>query len=66
MKILSWFSVYSGQALFNFFCFSLYEMVDGEYSIDNYKSSTFNIREIIENLEILIFVPDNLKTEKMV
>ena len=41
-------------------------MVDSEYSIDNYKSSTFNIREIIENLEILIFVPDNLKTEKMV
>ena len=40
-------------------------MVDNEYSTDNYKSSKIGIRSVIENPEMLKFIPDPLKTKQM-
>ena len=40
-------------------------MVDSEYSTDNYKSSKIGIRSVIENPEMLKFIPDPLKTKQM-
>ena len=40
-------------------------MVDSEYSMDIYKSLNFNIGAIMRNTEMLKFVSDYLKTEKI-
>ena len=40
-------------------------MVDGEYSMDIYKSVKISIGTVMKNPEMLKFVPDHLKTEKM-
>ena len=40
-------------------------MVDGEYSMDIYKSAKISIRTVMKNPEMLKFVPDHLKTKKM-
>ena len=52
------------------FCFSLYEMVDSEYSTDNYKSWSSNKKSIsvgavIKNPEMVRFVPGHFKTKNM-
>ena len=41
-------------------------MVDSEYSRDNYKSSKISIGTVMKNPEMLKFVPDHLKTKKIV
>ena len=40
-------------------------MVDGEYSMDIYKSVKISIGTVMKNPEMLKFVPDHLKTKKM-
>ena len=50
---------------FTYFCFSIYKIVDSEYSMDIYKSENENIRTVTKNLETLKFIPDHLKTKKM-
>ena len=40
-------------------------MVDSDSITDNYKSLTISIAAIIENPEMLNFVPEHLKTKKM-
>ena len=40
-------------------------MVDSEYTTDNYKSSKISTGTVIQNLEMLKFVPDHLKTKEM-
>ena len=51
--------------LFYFFCFSLHKLVDSEYNRFNYKSLKIRVEAIIENLEMLRFVPDHLNTKTM-
>ena len=46
--------------------FSVYKMVDSEYSTDNNKSSKIGIRTIMKNPEMLKFFPVYLKTKKCV
>ena len=41
-------------------------MVNSEYSPDNYKSSKISIGSIIKNPELLRFIPDHLKTTKII
>ena len=41
-------------------------MVDSEYRMDIYKSVKISTRAIMRNLEMLTFVPDNLKCKKCV
>ena len=41
-------------------------MVDSEYNRDNYKSSKISIGTVMKNPEMLKFVPDHLKTKKIV
>ena len=41
-------------------------MVDSEYSMDIYKSVKISTRAVMRNLEMLPFVPDNLKTKNCV
>ena len=53
-------------AFFYFFYFSIYKVVDNEYSTDYYKSSKINIAAVIKNLEMLKFVSDHLKSIKNV
>ena len=38
-------------------------MVDSEYSMGIYKSVKISIGAVMENLEMLKFVPDHLKTK---
>ena len=40
-------------------------MVDSEYSMDIYEYVTISIGTVMKNPEILKFVSDHLKTEKM-
>ena len=40
-------------------------MVDNAYSTNNYKSSKTSIGTVMKNSEMLKFLPDYLKTEKM-
>ena len=40
-------------------------MVASEYSTDEYKPSKTNFAAIIKNLEMINFIPDHLKTNKM-
>ena len=40
-------------------------MVDSEYSMDDYKSTKSSIEVIMENPEMLKFVPDYPKNKKM-
>ena len=56
--------VSSGEVFF-VFCLILYEIVDTEYSLDNYKSSKLSIGAIIKNPKTLKFVPNHLKAKKM-
>ena len=48
-----------------FFSFSIYKMVDSEYSTDDYKSSKISIGEIMKNPEMLRLLSGHLKTKKM-
>ena len=57
-KIFSKFLVYSRYS--NFFYFSIYNMVDCEYSIGICKSLKNSVETIMGNPEILKFVTDNL------
>ena len=50
---------------FLIFLFSVYKIVDSEYSPDNNKSLKMSIAAITENREMIIFVPDHLKTKTM-
>ena len=43
----------------------MYRMIDGKYSLENYKSSKTSIEAIIENPEMLRLVPYYLKTKKV-
>ena len=47
------------------FCFSIYKIVDSEYSTDNYKSPKISIGAVMKNPEMFKFVSDHLKTKKM-
>ena len=47
-------------AFLNFFCFSIYKMVNSEYSMDNHKSLKISIRSIVKNPKILKFVPKKM------
>ena len=40
-------------------------MIGSEYSMDIYKSVKINMRTVMENPEMLKFVPDHLKTKKL-
>ena len=40
-------------------------MVDGKYSSDNYKTSKISIGIVIKDPEMLIFVPDHVRTKKI-
>ena len=40
-------------------------MVGIEYSTDNYKYLKVSVRAIIENPEMITYIPDHLKTKKM-
>ena len=40
-------------------------MVDSKYSLGTYKPVKINIVTVMRNLEMLIFVPDHLKTKNM-
>ena len=62
--MLSSFLVYSRQ-FFQLFYFSIYKMVNNEYSMIIYKSVKVSIGTFIKNLKMLKFVPDPLKTKKM-
>ena len=44
------------RAAFLLYCFSIYKIVDSEYSPDNNKSSKINIGAIIKNPQMLKFV----------
>ena len=46
--------------------FSVYKMVDSEYSTDNNKSSKISIRTTMKNPKMLKFFPVHLKTKKCV
>ena len=48
----------------NSFCFSIYKIIDSEYSTDDYKSPKIIIGAIIINPEKLKFAPDRLKSKK--
>ena len=50
---------------FHFFCFSIWKMVDREYSTDDYKSSKISIGATMKNPEILKFVLYHLKTKNI-
>ena len=45
--------------------FSIYKIVDNEYSTENYKSSKSSIGTVMKNPEMLKFVPDHLKSKKV-
>ena len=47
------------------FCFSLYKMFDSGYSTDSFKSLKKSIGRIKKNPEMLMFLPDHLKTKKI-
>ena len=55
-----------------FLCFSINDIVDGEYSVKINKSGKINekssneIGTVMKNLEMLKFLPDYLKTKKCV
>ena len=51
---------------FLLFWFSIYKMVDSEYSKDNYKSSKISISIRTVMKKMLKFFPDHLKTKKCV
>ena len=53
------------KALLLVFCFSIYKIVDSEYSPGNFKFSKISIGTIIKNPEILKLVSDHLKTKKV-
>ena len=40
-------------------------MVDSKYSLGTYKPVKINIVTVMRNLEMLVFVPDHLKTKNM-
>ena len=61
-KVLTYFLAYSKEFFFYFFCFSIYKMVDG---MDIYKHLNVTLGTVMKNLEMLKFVPDHLKNEKM-
>ena len=48
-----------------FFYFSIYKMVDSEYSMNTHKSVKISIGTVIKNPEMLEYVPDDLKTKKI-
>ena len=50
---------------FSLVCFSIYNMVDSEYSIDTYKSVKINFGAVMRNSEMWKFVPAHLKTKIM-
>ena len=50
-------------SVFSFF-FSIYKMVNSEYSMDIYKSVKVSIGTVMRNPAMLKFVPDHLKTKK--
>ena len=52
-------------SFFYFLCFSIYKIVDGEFSTEDYKSPKLIIGGMMKNSEMLKFVPDNFKTKKM-
>ena len=58
-------SVYSRQIYFYFSYFSIYKMVDSEYSTKIYQSLNTSIGTVMRNLEMLAFVPDHLKPKTM-
>ena len=65
-KILFWFLVYTRQCFYKlFFFFTIYIMVDNEYSMDISKSVKVSFRIVMKNPGILKFAPDHLKTNKM-
>ena len=52
-------------ASFLLFSCSIYKIVVREYSLDNYKTLKISIGAIMEDPEILKFVPDHPNTKKM-
>ena len=63
-KLLSYILVYARQ-IFYFFYFSIYEMVDSEYSKDIYKPIKISIGTVIRNPEILKVLPYHFKARKI-
>ena len=59
------FSLLKTVSFFYFFCFSLYKLVESEYSMDIYKSVKISIQTVKRNPEMLQFVPDHLDTKKI-
>ena len=49
----------------HYICFSIYKIVDSEYSTDDYKSRKISIGAIMKNPKMLKFAPDRVKTKKM-
>ena len=49
-------------SLFKLFLFSIYKMAE---NMSIYKSFNINIATLMKNPEMLIYVPDHLKTKKM-
>ena len=45
--------------------FSIYKIVDNEYSTENYKSSKSSFGTVMKNPEMLKFFPDHLKSKKV-
>ena len=46
-------------------CFSIYKIVDGEYSTDDYNSSRITIGAIMKNSQMLKLIPNYFKNKTM-
>ena len=64
-KIVLIFSLFKAVSFLTFFCARIYNMVDSEYSMDIFKSVKIIIGTVITNPEILKFVSDHLKSNKI-